>query len=319
MKKIGILYGMERSFPQDLVDSINMRRAPGIKADYISLGGVKMDDMIGYNVILDRVSHEVPFYNSILKMAVVEGVRVINNPFWNKTHDNFFNNVIASKLKINVPRTVILPAKEHPPGTTSDSLRNLMYPLNWDEVFGYVGFPAYIKPNIDNTSHIFFKVYNPAEFFSAYDLTGTNVMMLQESIEYEEFYRCYVIGRKHVITMNYDPSKPRHLRFSNRLKPVKQELKEYLEEMSLKICSALGFDFNVVEFAVRDGQPYAVEFINTAPTTEKSYLHEEFYGMILEKTSDYLIEQAKKRKCRPSNYTWYKPLSGEKKSKKKIK
>ncbi|MFH1050363.1 MAG: hypothetical protein V1779_05455 [bacterium] len=317
MKKIGILYGMESSFPQDLVDSINTRRAPGIKADFLSIGGIKMDDMIGYNVILDRVSHEVPFYNSVLKMAVVEGVRVINNPFWNKAHDNFFNNVIASKLKINVPKTVILPTKEHPTGTTSDTMKNLMYPLNWDEIFEYVGFPAYIKPNIDNSSHIFFKVYNPSEFFSAYDLTGNNVMLLQESIEYEEFYRCYVIGTKYVITMNYDPSKPRHLRFSAKPVPVEAKLKEQLEEMSLKICSALGFDFNVVEFAIRDGLPYAVEFINTAPTAARAFLHDDYYNELLENTSDFLIEQARKRKCRASHYTWYKLLSEGKKGKKK--
>jgi len=316
MKRIGIMHGMESSFPQDLVENINMRRAPGIRADIVKLGGVRMDEMIGYNVILDRVSHEVPFYNSILKMAVVEGVRVINNPFWNKTHDNFFNNVIASKLKLKVPRTVILPTKEHPPGTTGDTMTNLIYPLNWDEIFEYVGFPAYIKPNIDNTSHIFFKVYNPAEFFSAYDLTGNSVMLLQESIEYEEFYRCYVIGKKQVITMNYDPSKPKHLRFSTKPLPIPEKLNENLEEMSLKICSALGFDFNVVEFAVRDGIPYAVEFINTAPTADKDYLHAEYYGKLIQVTSDFLIEEAKNRKSRASHYTWFKLLSKQRRTKK---
>ncbi|MFC2130294.1 RimK family alpha-L-glutamate ligase [Bacteroidota bacterium] len=312
MKKIGFLNGMEDSFPITLLENINQRRAPGIKAEFIQLDAIKMVDMLGYNVILDRVSYEVPYYNSILKMASLEGVRVINNPFWSSADDNFFHNVIASKMKIKVPRTVILPSKEHPPGTTAETLRNLVYPINWDEVFEYVGFPAYIKPNIENTSHIFFKVYNPAEFFSAYDLTGNNVMLLQESIEYEEFYRCYVIGKKYVRTMNYDPAKPRHLRFISKPKTINENLKAILEEMSLKICIALGFDFNVCEFAIRDGIPYAVEFINTAPTADRTFLHDECFNWLIEHTSDFLIEQAKKRKSRPGNYNWGKLLSGEK-------
>ena len=276
-----------------------------------------MDEMLGYNVILDRVSHEVPFYNSILKMAVLEGVRVINNPFWNKADDNFFHNVVASKMKVNVPRTVILPSKEHPSGTTTDTLRNLIYPLNWDEVFDYVGFPAYIKPNVENSSHIFFKVYNKPEFFSAYDLTGSSVMLLQESIEYDEFYRCYVIGKKYVQTMNYDPAKPRNLRFSAKSKPINEKLKSELEYMSLKICTALGFDFNVVEFAIRNGESYAVEFINTAPVADKNLLHSEYYNWLVDKTSDFLIEQARKRKSKPGNYSWCKLLSGDIPRKKK--
>lgn len=118
--------------------------------------------------------------------------------------------------------------------------------------------------------------------------------------------------------MNYDPVKPKHLRFSAKPLPIPEKLRISLEEMSLKICSALGFDFNVVEFAVRDGVPYAVEFINTAPTADRGLLHEEYYNKLISITSNFLIEQAKIRKSRASHYTWFKLLSKEKKSKKKV-
>ena len=108
-----------------------------------------------------------------------------------------------------------------------------------------------------------------------------------------------MIGKKYVNVMCYDPEKPRHQRFSNKPKPVDEKLRENLEEMSLKICSALGFDFNVVEFAIRGGIPYAVEFINTAPTAERNFLYDEHYEWLLERTSDFLIDTAKQRKYAP--------------------
>jgi len=304
MKKIGFLIGSDDSFPNAILEKINSRNVPSVKAEIVKIGSVKIEDMIGYNVIFDRVSYQVPYYNSILKSAVLEGVKVINNPFRVFSDDNFFYNVLANKMNLTVPRTAILPSKEHPSGVSSNAMRNLVYPLNWEDIFKYVGFPAYLKPNINNSSHIFFKVYNQSEFFSAYDLTGNTVMLLQESIEFEEFYRCYVVGGKYVQTVNYNPDKPRHLRFISKSKPINDDLKTKLEAMSLKICNALDINFNVVEFAIRENIPYVVEFRNFAHSTGQDFLHNEYFDWLVENTSNYLIELAKKRKVKPGFKNW---------------
>lgn len=304
MKKIGFLIGSDESFPNAIIEKINSRNVPSVKAEIIKIGSVKIEDLIGYNVIFDRVSYQVPYFNSILKSAVLEGVKVINNPFRSYYEDNFFYNVLANKMKLNVPRTAILPSKEHPFGVDSKSLRNLIYPLNWEDIFNYVRFPAYLKPNINNTSHIFFKIYNESEFFTAYDLTGNTVMLLQESIEFEEFYRCYVIGKKYAKVVSYNPDKPKHLRFISKPKPIDNKLRINLETISKKICNALGFDFNVVEFAIRDGIPYVVEFKNFSGSTGQEFLHNEYFDWLVDNISDYLIELAKKRKVKPGFNKW---------------
>ena len=108
----------------------------------------------------------------MLKLAVLNGTPVVNNPFLNYPGDNFFFEALFSKIGIPVPRTVILPSKEHPPGTNSETMRNMVFPINWDSVFAYIGFPAYIKPNMQNGNQNSYKIYNPIEFFSTYDLTG---------------------------------------------------------------------------------------------------------------------------------------------------
>ena len=105
--KIGILVGREGTFPQALISEINNRNA-GVSAEYIKLGGVRMAEPCPYDTIIDRISHDVPFYRAYLKSAVLAGAKVINNPFWWNADDKFFNYSLATYLGIAVPKTILL-------------------------------------------------------------------------------------------------------------------------------------------------------------------------------------------------------------------
>jgi hypothetical protein len=89
--KIGVLFGQENTFPGALVERINSYEIDGIRAEFCKLGGVKMAEPCGYAVIVDRISHDLPFYRSYLKNATLTGTKVINNPFWWSADDKFFN------------------------------------------------------------------------------------------------------------------------------------------------------------------------------------------------------------------------------------
>ncbi|MEO8433187.1 MAG: hypothetical protein ABI592_16915, partial [Acidobacteriota bacterium] len=114
MKKIGILFGQERSFPYALAERINAAGASGVSAEPVKIGGVSLETPKGYDLILDRISQDIPFYRAILKKAVADGTIVVNNPFWWSADDKFFNNVVAKSLGVAVPKTVILPSNQHP-------------------------------------------------------------------------------------------------------------------------------------------------------------------------------------------------------------
>src|SRR5947209_19421800 len=204
MPKIGVIYGMENSFPSALVDRINSKGIPDLVAEHIRIGGVKMAEPSGYRVIIDRISHDIEFYRAYLKNAALNGTIVINNPFWWSADDKFFNYALASKLGVAVPKTVVLPHKSHPPGTTVQSMRNLKFPLDWDEVFEYIGFPAFLKPFSGGGWKNVYKVHSAEEFFRAYDETGTICMTLQSAVEFKEYFRCYVVGQEEVRVMPYD-------------------------------------------------------------------------------------------------------------------
>src|SRR6202171_1755952 len=168
MKKIGILYGKERSFPMAFVERINGKAIAGITAEPVRIDKCMQGEPTEYAVIIDRISQDVPFYRAYLKNAALTGTAVINNPFWWTADDKFFNYALATKLGVAIPPTVILPHNKHPEGTTDQSMRNLMYPLNWQEVFDYVGFPAFLKPYSGGGWKHVYKVHSPEEFFHHY-------------------------------------------------------------------------------------------------------------------------------------------------------
>lgn len=303
MKKIGILFGQERSFPFALIERINSRNVDGIIAEPVRIDKVVQGESDEYAVIIDRISQDVPFYRAFLKNAAITGTAVINNPFWWSADEKFFNNALAVKIGVPVPKTVILPSRELPPDTSEQSFSNLAYPLDWEGIFNYIGFPAYMKPFAGGGWKSVYKLNNKEEFFNSHAETGQLVMMLQEEIIFEEYYRCYCIGGKYVRIMPYEPRNPFHLRYVSNFKPTPDRLKQ-MEEIVLKINHYLGYDFNTVELAVRDGIPYAIDFCNPAPDAERTSVGEENFEWVVDTAATFAIEKALQYQPGRNNLTW---------------
>src|SRR5438477_4182989 len=292
MPKIGIIYGMENTFPNALVERINEKKVPGVTAEHIRIGGIRMAEPSGYSVIVDRISHDIPFYRAYLKNAALNGTIVINNSFWWSADDKFFNYALAEKLGVAVPPTVNLPHKEHPPGTTDQSKRNLIYPMNWDEVFQYVKFPAFLKPFNGGGWRDVYHVHTPEDFFRAYDQTRDLCMTLQRAVKFQEYFRCYVVGQEKVHIMQYDPRRPHHERYVKDGPKITPELLERVERDALTLCRALGYDLNTVEFACEDGIPYAIDFMNPAPDADLHSVGKESFDWIVNTVANLAVRKA---------------------------
>jgi glutathione synthase/RimK-type ligase-like ATP-grasp enzyme len=311
MQKIGIIYGMENTFPSALVERINSKNIPDVMAEHVRIGGIKMAGPSGYRVIIDRISHDIEFYRAYLKNAVLTGTIVINNPFWWSADDKFFNYALASKLGVAVPNTVVLPHKMHPPGTTVQSMRNLIFPLNWEEIFEYIGFPAFLKPFSGGGWKHVYKVNSPEEFYNAYEQTGTLCMTLQSAVEFDEYFRCYVVGQEKVRAMKYDPKQPHHLRYLKDSTASTQELYDRIVRDALTLCRALGYDFNTVEFAVQNGIPYAIDFLNPAPDADVHSVGQANFDWVVENMAQLAIEKALSNEQPQGEYHWSYFLNGE--------
>jgi hypothetical protein len=303
MKKIGILFGQERSFPMAFIDVVNGKNVQGVVAEPVRIDKVMQGAVTEYAVIIDRISHDVPFYRAYLKNAALTGTAVINNPFWWSADEKFFNNCLATQIGVPVPKTVILPSKEPPEDTTDHSFSNLAYPLDWEGIFKYIGFPAYMKPFAGGGWKHVYKLNNLEDFFAKHSETGRLVMMLQEEIVFDEYYRCYCIGGKHVRIMSYEPRNPHHLRYAADFAPSRERLL-LMEDLVLRLNQYLGYDFNTVELALRDGIPYAIDFCNPAPDADLNSVGQDNFDWVVETAANFAIEKALTHTPGGDNLTW---------------
>ena len=308
--KIGIIFGVENSFPGALVDRINRMAVPGVVAEAAHVSGVKMAEPAEYTVIIDRISHDLPFYRSYLKNAALTGTHVINNPFWWSADDKFFNYALAAKLGVAVPKTALLPHKCFPPQISAESLRNLEFPLDWEGIFEYVGFPAFLKPHDGGGWRDVYHVHNHEDFFRAYDQTRDLCMTLQAAVNFDEYFRCYVVGQREVHIMPYDPRRPHEQRYLKEPPEYDPKLLERVERDALTLCRALGYDLNTVEFAVEDGVPYAIDFMNPAPDADYYSVGEENFHWIVDKVAELAVERAKQGRRPMEGLNWSAFLTG---------
>jgi hypothetical protein len=288
-KRIGLLVGREWSFPPRFIDEVNGRNA-GVTAEYVSIGAVAMDEPCPYDVIIDRISHEVPFYRSYLKQAVLQGKAVVNNPFMWTADDKFFGAALVTRLGVASPKTVALPNKSYVPGIVPhESLRNLKYPLDWDGLAREIGMPCILKDAHGGGWKEVHVCHSLDDLIHHYDQSGLLTMVVQEFIDWEYFVRCMCLGQEEILVMKYDPRQRRYL-----VEPgwLGAELEARVVKDARTIVRALGYDMNSIEFAVRGGIPYAIDFMNPAPDMDVNSLVQPYFDWVVTHMADMAIRLA---------------------------
>jgi hypothetical protein len=244
----------------------------------------------------------VPYYRSYLKQAVLQGVRVVNNPFMWTADDKFFGAQLAVKLGIAHPKTLVLPNKDYIPGIVPDeSLRNLIYPLDWNAVAEYVGMPCILKDAHGGGWKSVYVCNSLEELIRNYNESGLMTMIVQEFVKWEGYVRCMCLGQENVLPMPYDPHQRRYL---PREGYMTKSLEDRIVADSLKLVRALGYDMNTVEWAVRDGVPYAIDFMNPAPDMDIYSITESYHHWCVHHMADMVIGFAKNPKPQLAETRW---------------
>jgi hypothetical protein len=299
--KVGLVVGREWSFPPAFIEEVN-RRDQGVIAEYIKLGAPRMDEPCEYAVIIDRISHEVPFYRTYLKQAALQGCAVVNNPFMWTADDKYFGAALATRLGIAHPKTMVLPNKEYIPGIVHDeSLRNLQYPLDWQGIVDYIGMPCILKDAHGGGWKDVYVCRTLEELIHHYDTSGLLTMIVQEFIEWDQFIRCICIGQDKVMPIKYDPRERKYHVEHDHLGP---ELGARVVSDSLKLVRALGYDMNSMEWAVRDGIPYAIDFMNPAPDMDVYSLTPHYFDWVVNAMADMAIDLAKNPRRQVKEMRW---------------
>jgi hypothetical protein len=297
--KVGLLVGREWSFPPAFVNEVNQRNQ-GVLAEYVKLGGTRMDEPCPYAVLIDRISHEVPYYRSYLKNAVLQGATVVNNPFMWTADDKFFEASLATKLGVAHPRTIVLPNKDYVPGIVhSESLRNLIYPLDWKAIIEYIGLPCVLKDAHGGGWKNVAICHSIDELIHHYNQSGLLTMVVQEFIVWEQYIRCMCLGQDDVLPMKYDPHQRCYL-----VEELPGDLAPRVVEQSLRLMRALGYDMCSAEWAVRAGVPYAIDFMNPAPDMDVNSLTAPYFDWAVKHMADMAIKMARNPRPQVKELRW---------------
>lgn len=304
-ERIGLVVGMEDTFPPAFIAKVN--ETPGYLAEIVKIGGLRAEGLEPtHRVIIDRMSHEVPFYRFALKAMALAGTFVINDPFWWSADEKFFGFSLAAKLGVAVPRTVMLPSRSYIPGVDPNrSLRNLEFPLDWEGIAKYVGFPAILKPADGGGWKNVSRVNNMDELMREYNASGQLVMTLQEFIEFDEYVRCICIGKDFILPIKYDPRRRCYVETDGFLPKA---LEQKVLDGCWAINHALGYDMNSVEFAIKDGVPYAIDFTNPAPDMCVRSILPRYFHIVVDQMAKYAIKAAKDGRKNDAHYNYRRYL-----------
>ncbi|HEY1954516.1 MAG TPA: hypothetical protein VGH28_02875 [Polyangiaceae bacterium] len=310
MRRVGILVGRERSFPEALIAEI-ARRDAGVACEYARFESPRADVAPPYDVLVDRISHEVVCYQPYLKLAALYGTRIVNNPFWRIADDKFFNAGLASRLGVAVPKTVLLPQKSYGDDVTSGTLEKNMRYVDWNALIEQLAFPIWVKPHWGGGFRDVTRCENMDELMRAYDASGKITLIAQEAIAWQRYVRCIVVGQRDVRVALWDPRLPHHERYARAhetMPPLDPGHVERATHDALKITQALGYDMNTVELAFVGDTPYAIDFMNSAPDFDVTSLGEPHFSWVVKKMTELCIDLANERPA--AAYRWDALLRG---------
>jgi hypothetical protein len=112
--------------------------------------------------------------------------------------------------------------------------------------------------------------------------------------------------------MKYDPRAPHHERYVKGNPQPGTKLKQRIEKDALALCRALGYDLNTVEFAVEDGVPYAIDFMNPAPDAEVTSVGRDNFDWVVDAVAEMAVKKALGGKNPVEELRWASFLNGPK-------
>ena len=114
-------------------------------------------------------------------------------------------------------------------------------------------------------------------------------MTLQEFIDFDLYVRCFTFGKTDIIPVAYDPRERRYLVEHEYLTPA---LGARVVRDAQTINLALGYEMNTIEFAIKDGVPYAIDFLNPACDFERDRITPLYFEIVVEKMARLVIDRA---------------------------
>lgn len=294
-KLIGFLIGREKDLPDALMDIINSERSD-MRAELVKLSGTFQGEPVDYDVIVDRMSHEIPYYRIYAKYACLHGCYLINNPFTWGADTKFFGANVIAMLGFKSPKTLVLPNKDVETDTVPDSFRNLDYPMDWPGIIDHVGALGIFKDVRSGGRRFAYRVQTVEELIQRYDESGTRTMILQQVMDSNRHFHCIVIGGEKTLLLPYSLA---DAKYTDDPLDVDSPLGREMMAAALQLTIIYGYDINMVEFVIDNDEVYVINATNPSPLVSRELMTDAQFDWIARAVADLAIERALHPKLQP--------------------
>ena len=114
-------------------------------------------------------------------------------------------------------------------------------------------------------------------------------MTLQQFIDFDHYVRCFTFGKTDITPVAYDPKQRRYLVEHEYLSA---DVGARVVRDAQLINLALGYEMNTIEFAIADGVPYAIDYLNPAPDFERDRITPFYFSHVVEKMAHLVVDRA---------------------------
>ncbi len=282
--KVGILELKEYGFMQDVAGRVSEKA----EVEYISLGELAYPQEKRYRVIVDRLSFQDEYLRQAMMLASLGGCYVINNPFSTALNNKITSHMIADGLGIKQPATVFLPTANE-----KWDLGGAVTGPSWDDIKKRISLPCILKPYDGFAWEDVYTVTSYKELENLYNsLKSRRLMILQEKIDYAEYFRVFCINKQDILITSWKPKAFAMGEYSHPEQKTIEKYGERIREAVLKINSALDYDINAVECCIDyEGELYMIDSVNEVPDIDRRFIPENQYEWLVEKVSGCIIQK----------------------------
>lgn len=310
VRRIGLSLGADICWPmcfEDLLQRLDLALEVGedtvrFACDRVSIEPFDLQQEVGYDVVVDRLTHWYHTSREWIKKAVIlDDVYVLNNPWAVQSMEKQTTYCAMMRLGLPIPRTRLLPPKEYEP--RADLQPTLERYARYFDVGAQgeaLGFPVFMKPYDGGGWVGVTKIENAEQMRAAYEMSGRFVMHVQKGVvPFDMFVRGIGIGPQ-VRVVRYDPGQPLHARYQPDVNFLAAADLQTVRDTTLTINAFFGWDFNSCELLSKDRVWHPIDFANPCPDSQVTSLHCHFPWLVLAKLRWVLFCAATKRRFRPT-------------------
>jgi hypothetical protein len=231
-----------------------------------------------HSLVIDRLAHwyYVP-REWIKKVALMDGVYLLNNPFTFQAMEKHSAYCAMMRLGLKVPETWLIPHKQPPTDERfAYTAAHYNLPFELEPIAERIGYPLYMKPFDGGAWVGVNRIRDAGELRARYDESGRRLMHLQAAVDgFDVFVRSLSIGAETMV-MHFEPDRPLHDRYQVSHDFLDARTGREVVTVGRTVNAFFRWEFNSCETLLRDGEVFPIDYANACPDVSLISLHYYF-------------------------------------------